>query len=446
MPGRALSRKLQLGAGPGAIFDADRGRAATYTSGRTRFEAHNPMINCSSPLFSRLVGVSALVGAAGCSASPPPPASAPAPAPAPAVAVAEVPASARAAKPRAIVEASYGTVNGTDVKLYTLTNAHGLVAKITNYGGIVTELHAPDKTGKMADIVLGFDKLEDYVSGSPYFGAVIGRVANRIQNARFALDGKTFQLNANNGKHTLHGGNVGWDKVVWSAEPRETASGPALVLTYVSKDGEEGFPGTVTAHNTYTLTNNNELKVEMDATTDKTTIVNMAHHSYFNLGGHDSGLITGDELTLFADRYTPGDPLPDGKVKDVKGTAFDFTTPKLIGKDLKEAGGTPVGFDSNWIVNGDPHTLRPVARVKNLATGRVLEVSADQPGVQFYTGNFLDGSKVGKGGVRYQKYAGLCLESQKFPNSINVPAWKDQVILRPGGTYRHTVVYKLSAP
>jgi len=359
--------------------------------------------------------------------------------------VTEVPASP-SAKPRAIVEASYGTVNGTEVKLYTLTNAHGLVAKITNYGGIVTELHAPDKTGKMADIVLGFDKLEDYVSGSPYFGAVIGRVANRIQNARFALDGKTFKLNANNGKHTLHGGNVGWDKVVWSAEPRETESGPALVLTYVSKDGEEGFPGTVTAHNTYTLTNDNELKVEMDATTDKTTIVNMAHHSYFNLGGHDSGLITGDELTLFADRYTPGDPLPDGKVKDVKGTAFDFTTPKLIGKDLKEAGGTPVGFDSNWIVNGDPHALRPVARVKNPATGRVLEVSADQPGVQFYTGNYLDGSKSGKGGVRYQQYAGLCLESQKFPNSINVPAWKNEVILEPGATYRHTVVYKLSAP
>jgi aldose 1-epimerase len=409
------------------------------------------MVNCTPLSFSSLVVVGAFVGAPGCAAAPPPPPSAalaPAPAPSPvaAVAVAEVPVRPSAAQPRAIVEAPYGTVNGTEVKLYTLTNAHGLVAKITNYGGIVTELHTPDKTGKMADIVLGFDKLDDYVNGSPYFGAVIGRVANRIQNARFALDGKTFKLNANNGKHTLHGGNVGWDKVVWSAEPRETDNGPALVLTYVSKDGEEGFPGTVTAHNTYTLTNDNELKVEMDATTDKTTIVNMAHHSYFNLGGHASGLITGDELTLFADSYTPGDPLPDGKVKNVKGTAFDFTTPKVIGKDLKEAGGNPVGFDSNWIVNGDPHTLRPVARVKNPTTGRVLEVSADQPGVQFYTGNFLDGSKAGKGGVRYQQYAGLCLESQKFPNSINVPAWKDQVILKPGATYRHTVVYKLSAP
>lgn len=386
-------------------------------------------------------------GSTACSGSPPPEPVAAVPPPPAAVAASTPPAAQPepAAKPKTIAEAPYGAVNGTEVKLYTLTNKHGLVAKITNYGGIVTELHTPDKTGKMADIVLGFDKLDDYVKGSPYFGAVVGRVANRVANAQFSLEGKTYKLAANNGKHMLHGGNVGWDKVVWSAEPLETAAGPALRLTYVSKDGEEGFPGTVTAHNTYTLTNDNELKVEMDATTDKTTVVSMVHHSYWNLGGHESGLITGDELTLFADRYTPGDPVPDGKVKAVKGTAFDFTTPKLIGKDLKEAGGKPVGFDSNWIVNGDAHTLRPVARLKNPATGRVLELFADQPGVQFYTGNFLDGTKAGKGGVKYQQYAGLCLESQKFPNSINVPAWKDEVILKPGVTYRHTMVHKLSA-
>ena len=348
-------------------------------------------------------------------------------------------------KEKAIAEAPFGTVNGTAVKLYTLTNKHGLVAKITNYGGIVTELHAPDNTGKMGDIVLGFDRVDDYVKGSPYFGAVIGRVANRLKNAQFSLDGKAYKLSPNNDKHMLHGGKVGWDKVIWTAEPQETENGPALKLTYVSKDGDEGFPGTVTAHNTYTLTNDNQLKVEMDATTDKPTIVNMAHHTYWNLGGHDSGPITDEELTLFADQYTPGDPVPDGKVKAVKGTPFDFTAPKRIGKDLKEAGGKPVGFDSNWVVKGDPHAFRPVARLKDPKTGRVLELSADQPGVQFYTGNYLDGSNKGKGGAAYQQYTGLCLESQKFPNSINVPAWKDEVILRPGAGYKHTMVFKISA-
>ncbi|HYP99091.1 MAG TPA: aldose epimerase family protein [Polyangiaceae bacterium] len=347
-------------------------------------------------------------------------------------------------KEQAISEAPYGTAGGIDVKIYTLKNKHGLVAKITNYGGIVTEFHAPDRTGKMADIVLGYDRLDDYLKGSPYFGAVIGRVANRIRNAQFTLDGKSYKLNANNDKHTLHGGKVGWDKVVWVGEVQESEAGPSLKLSYVSNDGEEGFPGRVIAHNTYTLTNDDQLKIEMDATTDKPTIVNMAHHSYWNLGGHDSGPITDEELTLFADQYTPGDPVPDGKIKPVSGTPFDFTLPKTIGKDLKEAGGKPLGFDSNWIVKGDPHTLRPVARLKDPKTGRVLELSADQPGVQFYSGNFLDGSNKGKGGALYRQYAGLCLESQRFPNSINVPAWKDQVILRPGVDYRHTMVIKFS--
>ena len=344
----------------------------------------------------------------------------------------------------AISEAPYGTVNGVAVKLYTLKNKQGTVAKITNYGGIVTELHTPDRTGKMSDIVLGFDSLDEYVKGSPYFGAVIGRVANRIENAQFSLSDKIWKLAANNGKHTLHGGKVGWDKRIWTAEMRETERGPKLVLSYLSKDGEEGFPGTVTAHNSYTLTHDNQLRVEMNATSDQTTIINMAHHSYWNLGGHDSGPITDEELMLFADQYTPGDPVPDGKVKAVKGTPFDFTRAKLIGRDLKETGGKPVGFDSNWVVRGEPHSLRPVARLKDPKTGRVLELSADQPGVQFYTGNFLDGSNKGKGGVAYEQHAGLCLESQKFPNAINVPAWKDQVILRAGANYGHTMVFRFS--
>ncbi|MEO8901561.1 MAG: aldose epimerase family protein [Polyangiaceae bacterium] len=393
------------------------------------------------PLFGAL-----LTALPGCSGSPPPEAvSAPPPPAATPVPTSLGAPAVQGAPEKAITEAPFGTVNGTEVTLYTLKNKHGLVAKITNYGGIVTELHAPDKAGKMADIVLGFDRVDDYVKGSPYFGAVIGRVANRIKNAQFSLDGKTYKLKPNNDKHLLHGGKVGWDKVIWAAEPLETEDGPALKLSYVSKDGDEGFPGTVTAHNTYTLTNDNQLKVEMDATTDKPTIINMAHHSYWNLGGQDSGPITDEELTLFADQYTPGDPVPDGKVKAVKGTPFDFTAPKRIGKDLKEAGGKPVGFDSNWIVNGDPHALRPVARLKDPKSGRALELSADQPGVQFYTGNFLDGSAKGKGGMAYEQYSGLCLESQKFPNSINVPAWKEEVILRPGVRYGHTMVFKISA-
>jgi aldose 1-epimerase len=367
-----------------------------------------------------------------------------APAAAPADAVASS-AAPEVKKGKAIVEAPYGVVEGKEVKLYTLTNKNGLVAKITNYGGIITELHVPDKAGKNGDIVLGYDKLDDYVKATPYFGAVIGRVANRVKNAQFSLEGKQHKLTANNAPHSLHGGKVGWDKVIWTAEAIDSDAGPALKLTYVSKDGEEGYPGTVTAHNTYTLTNNNELKVEMDATTDKTTVVNMAHHSYWNLAGHGSGPITGHELTLFSEQYTPGDPVPDGKVKAVKGTPFDFTAAKPIGKDLQAAGGKPVGFDSNWVVKGDPHTLRPVAKLKDPKTGRVLELSADQPGVQFYSGNFLDGSNKGKGGVVYQQYTGLCLESQKFPNSINVPAWKDEVILKPGATYRHVMIHKFSA-
>src|SRR5687768_15565991 len=204
-----------------------------------------------------------------------------------------------------IVKSDFGmTKEGEAVDLYTLTNKNGLVAKITNYGGIITELHVPDKAGKNGDIVLGYDKLDDYVKATPYFGAVIGRVANRIKNAQFSLEGKQYKLAANNAPHSLHGGKVGWDKVIWTAEAIDSEAGPALKLTYVSKDGEEGYPGTVTAHNTYTLTNNNELKVEMDATTDKTTIVNMAHHSYWNLAGHGAGPITGHELTLFSEQYT----------------------------------------------------------------------------------------------------------------------------------------------
>ena len=339
----------------------------------------------------------------------------------------------------------FGKVDDTPVQLYTLTNKNGLVAKITNYGAILTELHVPDRNGTLADVVLGFESLDAYVKGHPYFGAIVGRVANRIRNAEFTLEGKHYTLEANDKPHHLHGGRKGWDKVVWKAMPTDTAEGSALELTYVSKDGEEGYPGTVSAKTVYTLTNKNELKIDMEATSDKTTLVNMAHHSYWNLAGHNSGTILDHELTLHADRYTPGTPMvPDGRILPVKGTPFDFTSAKAIGKELKQAGGSPIGYDHNFIVNGVPNQLRPVARLKDPKSGRVMTLSADQPGVQFYTGNFLDGSAKGKGAT-YGQYSALCLETQKYPNAINVPDWQDQVILKPGQLYRHAMVLTFSA-
>jgi aldose 1-epimerase len=355
-------------------------------------------------------------------------------------------AGVKAAAKASIDKAKWGEADGKEVDLYTLTNRNGLVAKITNYGALVVELHVPDRNGQMGDVALGYDNLADYIKKSPYFGATVGRIGNRIANAQFELEGKTYKLAANNGTNHLHGGKKGWDKVVWDAEAMETAKGPALKLTYVSKDGEEGYPGTVTAVTTYTLTNKNELAIEMTATTDKTTIINMVHHSYFNLHGGTEGDIKDHVLTLFADKYTPGMP-PDGRVVAVAGTPFDFRKPKAIGKDLEAAGspgaGAPVGYDSNWVVNGSPDKMRPVGRVEDPVSGRVMTVEANQPGVQFYSGIFMDGTTKGKGRTHTQ-YTGLCLETQKFPNAINVPAWKDQVILKPGQTYRHDLVYKFS--
>ena len=339
---------------------------------------------------------------------------------------------------------SFGKLGDISVQLYTLTNKHGLVAKITNYGAILTELHVPDRTGAFSDIVLGFENLDGYTKGGPYFGAIVGRVANRIKDAEFTLEGKRYPLDANDKPNHLHGGKKGWDKVVWTANAVDTARGPALELTYVSKDGEEGYPGTVTAKTVYTLTDDDELMVDMQATTDRTTLVNMAHHSYWNLGGDNLGTILDHELMLYADQYTPGSPMvPYGEIKAVSGTPFDFTRSKPVGRDLKQVGGTPIGYDHNFVVNGEPNRLRPVARLKDPRSGRVMTLSADQPGVQFYTGNFLNGSIQGKGST-YGQYAGLCLETQKFPNAINVPGWQDQVILRPGQTYRHIMIHKFS--
>jgi aldose 1-epimerase len=358
--------------------------------------------------------------------------------------LAKAPATEKAmTKPTSIAKTQYGTVDDKIVDIYTLTNAKGLVLKVMTYGTIVSELHVPDRSGTLADVVHGFDNLDGYLTKSPYFGATVGRIANRIKDAKFMLDGKTYKLAANDGQNHLHGGKKGWDKVVWNAETTETARGPSIKFTHVSKDGDEGYPGTLTATTTYTLTNDNELRVEMEATTDKSTIVNMAHHTYWNLGGSASGTIENHELTLFADKYTPGTP-PDGKILPVAKTPFDFTSAKLVGKDLKAAGGKPAGFDHNFVVNGDPHKLRPAARLKDAKSGRVMTVESDQPGIQFYSGNFLDGSTKGKGAT-HQQYSALCLETQKFPNSINVPAWRDEVILEPGRVYKHTMIHRFTA-
>ncbi|HVX94401.1 MAG TPA: aldose epimerase family protein [Polyangia bacterium] len=344
------------------------------------------------------------------------------------------------AKP--VEKKKWGEVEGKEVDLYTLINKHGLIAKITNFGAILTELDVPDRKGKSGDVVLGWDTLPEYEKNDPHLGSTVGRVGNRIANAKFELDGKTYKLAANNGPHHLHGGVKGWDKAVWDATATETPDGPQVKLTLVSKDGDEGYPGTVHATTTYTLTNADELRIEMEATTDKPTPINMIHHSYWNLSA-GPGDIKDEVLTLYADKYTPGLP-PEGKVLPVAGTPWDFTKGKPIGQDLMKTGNQPAGYDENLIVNGDPHALRPVARVEDPKSGRVMTLEANQPGVQLYTANYMDGTTQGKG-RKHTQHAAFCLETQKFPNSINVPAWKNDAVLRPGQTYKHVMVLKFSA-
>jgi aldose 1-epimerase len=333
------------------------------------------------------------------------------------------------------------------VTRYALVNKNGVVVKCIEYGAIITEIHVPDKNGKLADVALGFDKLDDYLKGHPYFGANAGRVANRIANAKFTLDGKEYKLADNNKPHTLHGGKEGFDKKYWKGEPSLTATGPSVKFTYTSPDGEEGYPGRLSVTMSYTLTDNNEIVIDYRATTDKTTICNLAHHSYFNLAGHNAGDIKGHEVALAAKNYTPADDtlIPTGKIEPVAGTAFDFTKPKPIGMDLQKAGGKPVGYDLNFVLDKG-QTARPelAAKVVEPKSGRTLEVLTTEPGLQFYTGNFLDGTNKGKGGAVYQQYNGFCLEAQKFPDSINKPEWKDKsnVILKPGETYKQTTIYQ----
>jgi aldose 1-epimerase len=337
------------------------------------------------------------------------------------------------------------TPDGTPVDLYVLTNASGMKAKVMTYGAILTELDVPDKNGRVGDVVLGFDELKGYLAGHPYFGATVGRVANRVAKGKFTLDGKEYKLAVNNGPNALHGGLKGFDKVVWKAEPVQVADGVAVKFTYLSPDGEEGYPGNLSVAVTYTLTNQNELKIDYTATTDKATPVNLSNHSYFNLTGTASGHILGHVLMLAADRYTPVDAtlIPTGEIKPVKGTPLDFTSPTGIGARIDQLQGEPRGYDHNFVLNSEGKSLALAARVYDPKTGRVMEMYTTEPGVQFYTGNFLDGKVKGKGGLAYQKHHGFCLEAQHFPDSVNHPNFPS-VILRPGKTYTQTTVYKFS--
>jgi aldose 1-epimerase len=333
---------------------------------------------------------------------------------------------------------------GKYIHLYTLENENGMIAKITNYGGIVTELYVPDRDGKMADVVLGYENLDKYVEATPYFGALIGRYGNRIAKGKFTLDGKEYTLATNNDENHLHGGDVGFDKVVWDAVTQETKNGPGIELTYVSKDGEEGYPGNLTCKVTYILTNDNELKVTYEATTDAPTVVNLTHHSYFNLAGHDSGTILDQELMIAADGYTPVDAglIPTGKIATVAGTPMDFRKPTKIGARIAQVTGDPGGYDHNWVLNNSDGTYEKVASLYDPKSGRLMEISTTEPGLQFYSGNFLDGSNKGKGAT-YNFRNGLCLETQHFPDSPNQPNFPSTV-LRPGQTYKYKTAYKFS--
>lgn len=331
--------------------------------------------------------------------------------------------------------------DGSAADLYTLTNAHGLIAKITNYGTIITELHVPDRTGALGDVVLGFDNLEQYLKGHPYFGCTVGRVANRIGKGRFVLDGKTYTLAVNNGPNHLHGGVRGFDKALWQAQPLESAS---VKFAYTSPDGEEGYPGTLKVEVTISLTDANELVLDYQATTDKSTIINLTNHSAFNLAGE--GDVLGHELMISAAYYTPADAnsIPTGELAPVRGTPMDFTAPRPIGARWSEMQTTnPPGYDHNYVINRAGKGLALAARAYEPRTGRTMETQTTQPGVQFYTGNYLDGSLTGKRGVVYNRHSGFCLETQHYPDAINHPGFPS-ITLRPGQLYHHTTVYKFS--
>jgi aldose 1-epimerase len=351
----------------------------------------------------------------------------------------------------AITRNSFGkTTEGQSVDIYTLRNRRGMEARITNYGGIVVSLTAPDREGKFADVVLGYNDLETYMRPPfPYFGAIIGRYGNRIAKGRFTLNGIEYKLAVNNGENHLHGGLRGFDKVVWTAHERKTPAGPALALSYLSKDGEEGYPGNLRVTVVYTLTNNNELKIDYRATTDKDTVTNLTHHSYFNLAGEGNGDILDHRVVLRANSFIPTDAgsIPTGEIRNVAGTPFDFLKANTIGARINnddEQLKFGNGYDHTWVINGRMGTLRQAAIVYEATSGREMEVWTTEPGVQFYTGNFLDAAIIGKSGKPYPRRSGFCLETQHYPDSPNRPNFPTTT-LRKGAMYRSTTIYRFSA-
>ncbi|MFD1469078.1 galactose-1-epimerase [Hymenobacter caeli] len=340
--------------------------------------------------------------------------------------------------------AAFGkTPDGTEARLFTLTNAHGMVVTISTYGGTITGIRVPDKDGKVGDVVLGFDELSGYLSpafvkSNPYFGALIGRYGNRIKGGKFVLEGKTYTLPTNNGPNSLHGGKDGFNHKLWAATPARATDGQSLTLHYLSQDGEEGYPGTLDVTVVYTLTDANALRIDYTATTDKPTVLNLTNHAYFNLALGQSKDVLAHEVTLPADHYTVVDAtlIPTGELRPVKGTPFDFTTPHAIGERIAQV---PGGYDHNWVLN-QATGQHPAATVYDPASGRTLEVTTDQPGVQFYTGNFLDGTLTGHSGTVYGQHAGFCLETQHFPDSPNQPKFPSTE-LKPGETYHTATTY-----
>ena len=332
--------------------------------------------------------------------------------------------------------------DGTEVERYALTNSNGFCCKVITYGAAITELDVPDRTGKLGDVVLGFDNLPQYLKYSWCFGAVCGRVANRISNGSFSIDGKTFTLPKNEGRNTLHGGIVGFNKIVWKAEGFVSHDGPSVVLSHLSPDGDEGFPGNLNVTTIYTLTNDNTLRIEYVATTDKPTAVNLTNHSFFNLGC--TGNVLNHILRLNATTYTPtdGQLIPTGEILGVANGSLDFTSPKPIGRDVKNLPGGRLGYDNNFVIDRSSRKMALAANVYEPTTGRTMEVFTDQPAVQLFTCYSFDGI-VGKRDWAYPLYAGFCLETQHFPDSVNRPQFPS-TILRPGETFRSITIYKFS--
>lgn len=340
---------------------------------------------------------------------------------------------------QSIMKKPFGLIENREVYLYTLSNCNGIVVKITNYGGIITQIWIPDREGKQGDIVLGYDSLEGYLKNNPYFGAIVGRYANRISGGQFTLDGTNYTLAKNNGNNHLHGGDKGFDKVVWEVTEIEDSAFVGLELSYLSNDGEEGYPGNLSVKVTYMLTNQNELKTIITATTDKACPVNLCNHTYFNLTTADTNVL-GHILSIVAAQLTDinDELIPTGVMPPVAGTPMDFNTPHEIGSRIEQVKG---GYDHNYVLDKTPGDLTLAATLSDPKSGREVKVYTTQPGIQFYSGNFLDGSIQGKGGKVYGKHWGLCLEAQHFPDSPNQPGFPN-TILKPGELYSEMTVYK----